>query len=414
MPSNHFFKSFTIQRQVLRVFILLFNTFVWWYMALMTMSIIVENIKATPTQTFVLWTIYDVLVVGSSVVGFIFSRRIERFRFLCLWITLGTFSSLFPVIFSSITISHAFIIFSTWGFLFGLGMPSCLACFADCAPIEKRGYISGVIFLFVNLSAPLFSILFRVTNLLTFSMISAMWRGLGLISFFSLRPKKKMIEEKGKHSSLISVFRNRPFILYFIAWLSFCFIDQLEAPILEEFFGSEVWNFRIILGPIITSLSAVIGGIMCDRIGRKRIVIYGFVALGLAYAFIGIAPGLSIFWYMHIVIDGIAWGVFMVTFVLTLWGDLSQPGTREQYYVVGSIPFFLTDFVRLLFIPYVGLIPVYAAFSLASFFLFVAVLPLIYAPETLPEKKIKLRQLRKYVEGARKVKEKHEGKGVKG
>jgi MFS family permease len=245
-------------------------------------------------------------------------------------------------------------------------------------------------------------------------MISAMWRGLGLISFFSLRPKKEMIEEKGKHSSLISVFRNRPFILYFIAWLSFCFIDQLEAPILKEFFGSEVWNFRIILGPIITSLSAVIGGIMCDRIGRKRIVIYGFVALGLAYAFIGIAPGLSIFWYMHIVIDGIAWGVFMVTFVLTLWGDLSQPGTREQYYVVGSIPFFLTDFVRLLFIPYVGLIPVYAAFSLASFFLFVAVLPLIYAPETLPEKKIKLRQLRKYVEGARKVKEKHEGKGVRG
>jgi len=118
---------------------------------------------------------------------------------------------------------------------------------------------------------------------------------------------------------------------------------------------------------------------------------------------------------MHIVIDGIAWGVFMVTFILTLWGDLSQPGTREQYYVVGSIPFFLTDFVRLLFIPYVaGILPVYAAFSLASFFLFVAVLPLIYAPETLPERKIELRRVRKYVEAARKVKEKHEGKGVNG
>jgi len=39
---------------------------------------------------------------------------------------------------------------------------------------------------------------------------------------------------------------------------------------------------------------------------------------------------------------------------------------------------------------------------------------LMYAPETLPERKIKLRQLRKYVEGARKVKEKHEEKGVKG
>jgi hypothetical protein len=40
-------------------------------------------------------------------------------------------------------------------------------------------------------------------------------------------------------------------------------------------------------------------------------------------------------------------------------------------------------------------------------------LPLLYAPETLPEKKIELRRLRKYVEGAKKVKEKHEGKSVK-
>ena len=414
MTSNHFFKSFTIQGQVLRAFILLFNTFVWWYMTLMIMDSITENIKATSTQTLVLWTIYDVLVVGSSVVGFILSRRIGRFRFLCLWIVLGAFSSLFPVIFDSITVFHAFVIFPTMGFLFGLGMPSCLTYFADCAPIEKRGRISGVIFLFVNLSAPLFSILFGVFNFLAISIISAIWRGFGLISFFFLRPKKEITEEKGKHTSLMSVFRNRPFILYFIAWLSFCFVDQLEIPILRKSFGSEVWNFRIMFEPIISSLSALVGGILCDRIGRKRIVIYGFVALGLAYAFIGIAPEVSIFWYMHIVIDGIAWGVFMVTFILTLWGDLSQPGTREQYYVVGSIPFFLTDFVRLLSSTYAKQIESYAPFSLASFFLFVAVLPLMYAPETLPEKKIELRRLKKYVEGARKVKEKHEGKSVKG
>jgi MFS family permease len=414
MTSNHFFKSFTIQRQVLRAFILLFDTFVWWYMTLIIMDTVTENIKATSMQTLVLWTIYDVLVIGSGVVGFVLSRRIGRFRFVYLWIALGAFSSLFPVIFGSNTVFHAFVIFPIWGFSFGLGIPSCLTHFADCAPIEKRGRISGVIFLFVNLSAPLFSILFGVFNFLAISIISATWRGFGLISFFFLRPKKEVTKEKGKHSSLMSVFRNRPFILYFIAWLSFCFVDQLEIPILRKFFGSEVWNFRIMFEPIISSLSALVGGILCDRIGRKRIVIYGFIALGLTYAFIGIVPEVSIFWYMHIVVDGIAWGVFMVTFVLTLWGDLSEPSTREQYYVVGSIPFFLTDFVRLLSIPLVESISVSAAFSLASFFLFVAVLPLIYAPETLPERKIELRRVRRYVEAARKVKEKYKEKGVKG
>jgi hypothetical protein len=50
---------------------------------------------------------------------------------------------------------------------------------------------------------------------------------------------------------------------------------------------------------------------------------------------------------------------------------------------------------------------------LASFFLFVAVLPLIYAPETLPEKKMELRRLRSFAEEARKAKEKYERKREK-
>ena len=44
-----------------------------------------------------------------------------------------------------------------------------------------------------------------------------------------------------------------------------------------------------------------------------------------------------------------------------------------------------------------------AAFSLASFFLFVAVMPLVFAPETLPEKKMELRRLRKFVDDAKKI-----------
>jgi len=48
----------------------------------------------------------------------------------------------------------------------------------------------------------------------------------------------------------------------------------------------------------------------------------------------------------------------------------------------------------------------YAMLSIASFFLFLAVLPLFYAPETLPEKEIKERELKEYLKKARKIKEK--------
>jgi hypothetical protein len=38
--------------------------------------------------------------------------------------------------------------------------------------------------------------------------------------------------------------------------------------------------------------------------------------------------------------------------------------------------------------------------------LFLAVLPLLYAPETLPEKKIRDKELKSYIEKAKKAKEK--------
>jgi len=57
--------------------------------------------------------------------------------------------------------------------------------------------------------------------------------------------------------------------------------------------------------------------------------------------------------------------------------------------------------------PFVGEIETVTAFSLASFFLFLAVLPLMYAPETLSEKKIREMELRSYTERAKKIKEKY-------
>jgi hypothetical protein len=45
----------------------------------------------------------------------------------------------------------------------------------------------------------------------------------------------------------------------------------------------------------------------------------------------------------------------------------------------------------------------YAVFSFTAFFLFIAVLPLVYAPETLPEKIMHQRELKKYLEKAQKI-----------
>lgn len=381
------------------VFFLLFNAFTWWYATLVMMDDLAK-------RDLVIWTIYYVALIGSGLISSVLSYKVQRINFLYVWIFLGTATSSLPAILGSVATHAVWIVSLLWGLSFGLGIPSCISYFADCTQIENRGRVGGSIYLAIILSLPFFVALFGMANLMVNSMISVVWRGFGLILFFLLKPKEKIDVKKRKNPSFVSIFHERSFILYVIPWVMFCLVNRLEEPILRNFFEADFYTFMIMTESILGSLFAFIGGVLSDFIGRKRMIIYGFVTLGLAYAFIGIAPDMRISWYFYSIIDGIAWGIFMVIFVLVLWGDLSSLAVREKYYVIGSIPFLLTDLMQLFLTPYAELIPASAAFSLASLFLFVAVLPLMYASETLPEKKIELRKLRKYAEKAKKVKEK--------
>jgi MFS family permease len=394
------------------VFILLFNVFAWFYMTVTMINSILSDLNATYAQIFVIWAAYYVAITGSSIVGSILSNRISRFNFLYSWIILGVVTSSLPALLN-FTVLHALIIGILSGASFGLGMPSCLAYFAECTIVENRGRVGGITFLIANLIGSFLVIPFSLFDLTLKSIILAMWRGTGLIIFF-LKPEENFASKVKKNVSFTSILHDKPFLFYSVAWFMFLLVDRFEKSILAHFLSNSMPSLLNVMGlvePIIGSLFILIAGLLCDWTGRKRIVLYGFVALGLGYAIIGFAPSLVISWYFYFLVDGFAWGIFLVIFVLILWGDLSQPGTREKYYTVGSIPFFLSSVIPSLLAPsFIELISPYTAFSLASFFLFVAVLPLMYAPETLPERKIELRQLRNYVEAAKKVKEKYAGK----
>lgn len=397
-------------KDFLVVLILLSNAFSWYYMTHIMLNSVLGRLNVAYPQDFILWTVYYVAIVGSGVVGSILSSKVDRLNFLYFWMLLGVVTSLSPALLNNITMIHALIVDILLGISFGLGMPSCLAYFADCTLVENRGKISGIIFLITNLSAPLFVISLRVfDHLMLNSIIFAAWRGLGLILFFLLKPQEKIAAGTKKSLSFGSILDNKSFVLYLAAWLMFRLVDRFEEPVLMNFLDPSFFRFMFMTEPILASLSALVGGLLSDLIGRKRVIIYGFVALGLAYAIIGVAPMITISWYFYLVVDGIAAGILWVIFILILWGDLSPVGSREKYYVIGSIPFFISDVIPLFLTHYVTMISAYAAFSLASFFLFLAVLPLLYAPETLPEKKIELRKLRKYVEEAKKAQQKYTG-----
>ena len=189
----------------------------------------------------------------------------------------------------------------------------------------------------------------------------------------------------------------------------FCLVNRLGDPIVQPFLEKGLRGVPLAIQPLIGSISAFVGGLLADRIGRKRIVVYGFVSLGVAFAIIGVAPEMPPACFFFVVINAISAGLLWVMFILTIWGDLSPRGGTEKYYAMGNMPFFVTwGILQLVSMQYLVVIPAHTVFSFASFFLFLAVLPLIYAPETLPEKKIKERELKKYIEKAKKIKEKYD------
>ena len=314
---------------------LLFNAFTWFYMTLIVIESLLIDLSITYIQNLAIWTAYCVSIIGSSIVGPSLSNKINRLNFLYLWIILGVVTSSLLVLLNHFTVMHILIFSILLGISFGLGMPSCLAYFTDCTPIENRGRISGIIFLTTNLSAPLFITAFNMFGLIINSIILAVWRGLGLIVFF-LKPEEKFASERKKNVSFMLVLKDRSFFLYFIAWLMFCLIDRFERPVLADLFGDF---YYLMIGPIIGSFFALIAGMLSDQIGRKRVILYGFVTLGIAYAIIGVAPAIIFSWYFFLTIESIATGILWVTFILILWGDLSPQGDREKYYVIGEAPY---------------------------------------------------------------------------
>jgi hypothetical protein len=399
------FRGRSIKRESIVAFALLFNTFTWYFLGRTMVTRIGYAFSEGSFEQLCLGFAYPASIIASGVVGSIFLARVNKTRFFYVWLFLGVSTAICLAIPMGSSLYATLTLTVMLGVSIGVGAPICLSYFKESVSIENRGKVGGII-----LFATIFGSIFILTIMSTLDLTSsatllAMWRLWSLpMLFFVSENKVQSSLSTEKTPPLISVLRNRTFFLYFVAWLMFALVDSLETVVLNV--TVEEYRFFVNVEPIFAGFSALIAGLFSDLIGRKRVLIFGFISLGIAYATIGLLPQIWISWLFYFIIDGIALGLLWVLFVVVLWGDLSRNGS-EKFYAIGEIPFFLTGIFYLLLAPYLALIPESSAFSLAAFFLFLAVLPLLYAPETLPEKKIKERELRMYIGEAKKIKEKY-------
>jgi MFS family permease len=387
--------------------ILVSNAFVWYYYAGDILREIATKTELNDLANIQMWaTHFGALILSAFVGASITDRLISRTRFLSIWMLFGILSPLISLIVNPADISSIITLGLVLGLSLGIGMPNCMGYYTSYTNVESRGKIGGMMILFTGLSVIALRAIVTGSVMMQ-ALVLAAWRGFGLLVFILLKPREKIVEEK-KLPSYRAILGQRSFILYFVPWVMFSLVNYLTTPVLNSVFEPSVIATLLLIENGLIGVFAVAGGFLVDSVGRKRMAIIGFVMLGLSYAILGTSPQSSLSWYFHTAVDGIAWGILFVIFVVTVWGDLSYSAPSDKYYAIGVFPFFISSFLPLAVgNQIIAIIPAYAIFSATAFFLFLAVLPLVYAPETLPEKSIRERELKSYIEKAKKTKEKY-------
>lgn len=376
--------------------VLVASAFLWYFHAFNILN------QTRTSEALLVWGVNFAGVAGSAVLGAALVGKLGRRKpFLFYWMAGGIVLSFAPLILDLTETVGLAIASAVFGGYFGLGMPAVMGYFSASTSTKYRSRVGGVTFLCIGLGVFLIGFIGPI-DAATNTFILAAIRAISLLILLLLKVDERPIEKEDK-VSYTSILTNKPFLFYFIPWCMFSLTNYLAIPVIIETFGEGPAYISTIIENILIGIFAIIGGFFADYFGRKRLAIAGFAMLGLGYAILGIAPGNLSGLYFYTVVDGVAWGSFYTIFLITLWGDLATYHNSEKYYIIGALPYLASNFIRIWIGSYIAqAVESYAVFSFAAFFLFLAVLPLAYAPETLPEKITKERELKSYIEKAQK------------
>jgi hypothetical protein len=388
--------------------VLVASAFIWYFLVFGFIDNAITVGAFSNNETLLIWGLNILGIAFSAIFGAILIYKWNRrVPFLLYWTLAGAILSLLPFVANIENLVGILIFSTTSGIYFGLGIPSCMGYFSSSTEAGNRARLGGLTFLTIFVGFFLIRTLNINSTILNVAVLSIV-KATGFAILFVLKPAEKHITQSNQESYL-EVFKNRSFLLYFIPWCMFSLVNYLAVPVTDKIFSASFYQNSSVIENVLSAVFAVVVGFYADSVGRKRLLVAGFALLGLGYASLGLFPGNSYSSWFYISVDGLAWGAFYTLFITTLWGDLAPQGKgSEKYYAIGSLPFLFSVFMQLFVGSYFAkVVSNSTIFSFASLFLFLAVLPLVYAPETLSEKVMKEKALKNYAELAQKIKQKH-------
>lgn len=283
------------------------------------------------------------------------------------------------------------------GFSASLAIPGIISKIIGITTFENRGSTAGLFIFFVY--ALVFSTSIFINSVYSLAIILIAIKLINSVLVIARKPKDAANEDAALMAPSTMFLK----LAFLALWGIFLLVDLLASNGAYQLLSKETLNMIGLQSIVLGLVSMVLGGWLMDRYGRKKLMVYSYVYLGIEYAIISITRGGLI---AYTFIDGIAWGILSVLFIMVLWGDIIREKERPLYISIA----FSIAIASLFFKNFLSLSGIYFSidqtFPSTSIFLFFAVILTLFLPETLPDKIMHGKELKDYLEQAKKIKEK--------
>jgi len=266
-----------ITRKKFLAIILLFSTsFAWFYVFYNFFDdLMIPTISVNTIWYDVSVLLFFVFTIISAFIGSFIAERVNRRKFLFFWIIFGILVIL-PIPF--ISVEELFPVFGALvGFSFGLGFPSCMAFIAESTNPEERGRVSGTAILVSFFLAMTFFILLPSLSLGTIGILVVLIgiKSITLLSFL-LDPIDRATGEPKRWRF---IFAYKDFDYYVLAFIIFSVAAGLANIVVGSLYSDpayqQVSNLAQAIRFVGVGIFGLIAGIMADRIGRKKLILFG-------------------------------------------------------------------------------------------------------------------------------------------
>jgi MFS family permease len=198
---------------------------------------------------------------------------------------------------------------------------------------------------------------------------------------------------------------SRAFASYAVPWLIFQLANGISLFVRIPDPLKSLATYGQALQFIAAIFAALISGFLADYIGRKQPILIGLIMLGASYAFFGLTLT-TISYFVYLTVEGFAWGLIVVSYMQVVLGDLSSgSGSKERFYALGGIliPLFTYAIFSVAQDWSKFTIPANQLSTVLSIAILASVIPVIRAPETLSEAKVRTRKMKEHVEKVGKL-----------